>query len=657
MKTQRTTRPALAATILLVTLFLLNGCAAPMMPAPAAPASSGGSEYSAPAPAAEAAAPAMEAPAEAAAEAAAMEAPAESGYDGDYQQREAETVTAGVTDDNEDFGAYLAYLDRHPGAYANRRDVSERYVITVVDEDGLAVHDAQVEITADERPVFSGRTDAGGRMIFMPRALDDAGQWRRAGEFRVVASKGYAARIQTFTRDAGQQGGGWQLVLEGVERPRRTQLDLLFLLDATGSMGDEIEKLKVSMASIADEIAALPEAPDVRFALVAYRDQGDEYVVRPFDFTARLNAFQRELANVRADGGGDTPEDVNTALHTAVHEMSWRPADTVRLAVLVGDAPPHVDYRWQQYSYDRDMLAAVGQGIKLFPVAASNTDESGEFTFRQMAQATGGKFVFLTYEDADDPGSGPGTETAHDVENYSVNTLDALIVRLVREELAKLAAPVAAQPQSPTATPTATPAQQSYYGPVSCTLDLAAWTSTCDGIAAIETVDADADAQEIVLRLTLDPQTTGFSKARFDVALDRREAIGAMINIGDSPSNDGIGGDAGDTNHNAEMVIADGDLWVFGDDGMDAAGNRQISAERGVVGPGDEFTVEVADGRLELRLPGGEQVIEAGHFFAFDGQRDDSGAVDYDLYAAFNRTIAGGERGAGVERVTITLLP
>ena len=642
MKTQRTSRPTLAAIALLVMLFLLNGCAAPMMPAPAAPA-------------AEAAAPAMEAPA---AEAAPASSDSESGYagsGGDYQQREAETVTAGVTDDNEDFGSYLAYLDRHPGAYANRRDVGERYVISVVDENGLAVHDAQVEISADELPVFSGRTDAGGRMIFMPRALDDAGQWRRAREFRVVASKGYAARSQTFARDASGEGGEWKVAIEGVERPRRTQLDLLFLLDATGSMSDEIEKLKDSMASIADEIASLPEAPDVRFALVAYRDQGDEYVVRPFDFTPRLGAFQRELAGVWADGGGDTPEDVNTALHTAVHELSWRPADTVRLAVLVGDAPPHIDYSWQQYSYDRDMFAAVERGIKLFPVAASNTDESGEYTFRQMAQATGGKFVFLTYEDASDPGSGPGTETSHDVENYSVNTLDALIVRLVREELAKLGAPIAAQPQSPT--PTATPTQQGYSDPVSCTLDLAAWTSTCEDIAAIETVEGSAEAQEIVLRLTLDPLTTGFSRARFDVALDRRAANGAMINVGDSPSNDGIGGDAGDTSHNAEMVIVDGDLWVFGDDGMDAAGNRQISAERSVVGPGNEFTVQVADGRLELRLPGGEQVIEAGHFFALDGQRDDSGAVDYDIYAAFNRTIAGGERGAGVEQVTITLLP
>jgi hypothetical protein len=55
-----------------------------------------------------------------------------------------------------------------------------------------------------------------------------------------------------------------------------------------------------------------------------------------------------------------------------------------------------------------------------------------------MAQHIGGRFIFLTYADASNPASGPGRETVHDVRNYSVQTLDKLIVRLVREELEKL---------------------------------------------------------------------------------------------------------------------------------------------------------------------------------------------------------------------------
>jgi hypothetical protein len=105
--------------------------------------------------------------------------------------------------------------------------------------------------------------------------------------------------------------------------------------------------------------------------------------------------------------------------------------------VLLADAPPHLDYGGPYY--DDDMLAALGKGIKVFSVGASGLDKQGEFIQRQIAQYTGGRFVFLTYDKAHDPASGPGRETVHDVKNYSVDTLDRLIVKLVSDELGKLA--------------------------------------------------------------------------------------------------------------------------------------------------------------------------------------------------------------------------
>ena len=83
-------------------------------------------------------------------------------------------------------------------------------------------------------------------------------------------------------------------------------------------------------------------------------------------------------------------------------------------------------------------MAALGKGIKVFSVGASGLNKQGEFIQRQIAQYTGGRFVFLTYAQASNPGSGPGRETVHDVSNYSVQTLDKLIVRLVSDELAQL---------------------------------------------------------------------------------------------------------------------------------------------------------------------------------------------------------------------------
>ncbi len=100
----------------------------------------------------------------------------------------------------------------------------------------------------------------------------------------------------------------------------------------------------------------------------------------------------------------------------------------------MADAPPHLDYGAPYY--DIDAIGALAKGIKLFAVGASGLDPVGEYVFRQAAQYTGGRFVFLTYADPRDPSSGPGRETPHEVRNYSVETLDALIVRVVREEMA-----------------------------------------------------------------------------------------------------------------------------------------------------------------------------------------------------------------------------
>jgi Mg-chelatase subunit ChlD len=226
-----------------------------------------------------------------------------------------------------------------------------------------------------------------------------------------------------------------QVTLADARRePPRPQLDIAFLVDATGSMGDEIDKLKRSMRAVADQIAHLPSQPDVCYGLVAYRDRGDAFFVRGADFSNDLSGFQQQLGQLQADGGGDMPEALNEALHTAVHRLSWRGAGTARMLVLVADAPPHLDYGAPYY--DQDMQAALAKGIKLFAVGASGLDPVGEYVFRQAAQYTGGRFVFLTYANAKDPSSGPGRETVHDVRNYSVETLDALIVRLVREEMA-----------------------------------------------------------------------------------------------------------------------------------------------------------------------------------------------------------------------------
>ncbi len=369
-----------------------------------------------------------------------------------HPQRADVPVTAGVVDDNADFGEYLAYRKRSAHLVKRELSVDERVLLDVRDARGRAVPDAQVAVFASGRalPLWA-RTDAGGRAWLQV-------QPQRGGEIRpydMAYDPAFDPRYGTAYRHRGEiyevqvskdgvlgsalwqrgQKHTLQVRLDAAQPPQPARLDIAFVIDATGSMADEILKLKRSMRAVAEQIAMLPTRPDTCFALVAYRDRGDEFFVRGADFSNDLGAFQQVLEQLRAAAGGDYPEAMNEALHTAVHRLSWRGDGTARMLVLLADAPPHLDYGAPHY--DNDLRGALARGIKVFSIGASGLDPQGEYVMRQAAQFTGGRFVFLTYADARTPSSGPGRETVHDVRNYSVETLDRLLVRLVGEEMAR----------------------------------------------------------------------------------------------------------------------------------------------------------------------------------------------------------------------------
>jgi hypothetical protein len=140
------------------------------------------------------------------------------------------------------------------------------------------------------------------------------------------------------------------------------RVEVAFVLDTTGSMGGLIEGAKRRIWSIARRIGEGRPRPDLRIALVAYRDLGDEYVTRVFDLTSDMDALYQNLMGFRAEGGGDTPEHVSAALHDAVHKVSWSSRAGLKVIFLVGDAPPHTDYH-DGYDYHRHVAEARQLGI------------------------------------------------------------------------------------------------------------------------------------------------------------------------------------------------------------------------------------------------------------------------------------------------------
>ncbi len=331
-------------------------------------------------------------------------------------------LTAGEVDDNQRWTDYLRYRDEYRGPRVHDVDVSERYTITVLDALGRPVPNAKVSVSAGEEPVFEGRTYANGQTLFFPRAFPGTAN---AQAFRLKVEKDGVSQSLDAERD---QDSEWTVHLD-VDQSYgdRVPLDLLFLLDATGSMADEIDQIKTTLLSISERINALPARPDLRFGMVTYRDRGDEFVTRVYDFDADVPTFLSTIQDVIADGGDDIPESLNEALHVAVHRPTWRLDDAIRLIVLVADAPPHLDYV-EDYDYAAEMIEANRRGMKIFTIASSGLDSQGEYIFRQIAQHTMGRFIFILY----------GGETSHSVTEYSVEQLDGLVVRLVQEELAHL---------------------------------------------------------------------------------------------------------------------------------------------------------------------------------------------------------------------------
>jgi hypothetical protein len=347
------------------------------------------------------------------------------------------SLKAGEIDDNDRFADYLSYLQGYQGYDVRRADVSERYLIRVIDDNQRPVLDARVTVYDGERALFRGRTYAGGQTIFMPRLFDSG----NASTFRVVAEHGQARAETSFARGASERV---ELGLRGAAIDETLRLDLLFLLDTTGSMGDELARIQQTIDGISARIDAFTPRPEIRYGLVAFKDAGDDYVTRSAPFTADLAAFRAGLAELSAAGGGDTPEAVDEALYEAVVRAEWRDEPAVRLIFLVGDAGPHVRSSATGYpdpevrfSYLDGAQQAVARGVKIYPIAASNTDPQAEYVFRQLAQQTMAGFVFLTYQ-AGESGGAPGESTTLEAgaQAYSVERLDDLIVGIVERELA-----------------------------------------------------------------------------------------------------------------------------------------------------------------------------------------------------------------------------
>jgi hypothetical protein len=338
--------------------------------------------------------------------------PSPGGTDGNIPPR-AGQITAGEWRDLNEWDFWIG-LQENDDWQASRTtwglSTDYRYPVQVVDRSNLPVVDALATLYDQEGTVlWQSRTDAQG--VAELWASDPAASV--AVEYQGQTTR--SSDVLPFSQ------GKMTLTLP-ISRSCPDQIDLLFAVDATGSMGDELEYLK---SELTDVIARIEPTAGVRLSTVFYRDQGDEYVVRSFPFTSESSQMIENIRNQSADGGGDTPEAVHSALEEAITQMNWSERATARLLFLLLDAPPHQDDQVKQQLQTLIPLASR-KGIRIIPISASGIDKPTEFLLRSMAILTQGTYVFVT----DDSGIG-NDHLEPTVGEYEVELLNDLLVRLI----------------------------------------------------------------------------------------------------------------------------------------------------------------------------------------------------------------------------------
>lgn len=184
----------------------------------------------------------------------------------------------------------------------------------------------------------------------------------------------------------------------------RPHIQVVFALDATGSMSGLIKTAKEKIWSIAGSLSQTDKAPKIEIGLLFYRDKGDAFVTKIVRMQEDLDVVYEKLMDIQAAGGGDEPESVNLALSEAINNFGWsQDRSTYKTVFLVGDCPPHMDYR--EVQYPATCIRANEKDITINTILMGNNN-TAERIWKSIAAKTNGSF----------------TKAGMDVNDIAVNT-------------------------------------------------------------------------------------------------------------------------------------------------------------------------------------------------------------------------------------------
>ena len=341
-------------------------------------------------------------------------------------QPHAGLLTAAEWNDHCHWHDFQIYVRENPSAFTRwQLNLQKRIMIEVKNRSGGVVPGAEVQIVSAGKTVFEGLTLADGRTAFFPldvQAVDTA-------RYSIKVQKGTSV-VTAEIKPVEDNDQTWTLNLPVCSPTETPSLDLVFVVDVTGSMSDELSFIQTELVDICNQVYSAGIA-GLRVGFVFYRDRGDEFVTRVLEFSNDFEKAQQNITSVQATGGGDKEESVNLAMRHMLQKLAWHTENCVRLCFWITDAAPHY-YADEDYTYHEGLIEAVKKGIKINPVAASGMQPEEEYFYRHAAVKTLGRYLFLT----DNSGVGESHLTPA-VGSFDVKLLNGLIVKVIKEELGK----------------------------------------------------------------------------------------------------------------------------------------------------------------------------------------------------------------------------
>mmetsp|Transcript_107721 Transcript_107721/g.246734 ORF Transcript_107721/g.246734 Transcript_107721/m.246734 type:complete len:522 (-) Transcript_107721:68-1633(-) len=342
--------------------------------------------------------------------------------------QQAGVLTAGDIDDNLNFEFYLGFNNRtHEGIETQESnfvapDLSDRIVVKVQDSTGAHFPCAAVTASAaDTTAILPAGTNG---LLYLFPTLD--GLSSTALTLTAVPPGGCSGQCVAAAGQATAAGDEVTLVIAGAAAGLPQAMDVVFVIDTTGSMGDELSYLQTEFSSVFDRVKEDNPQVSIRIGLVLYRDQGDAYVTRTFGLSDAISTRAADLNEQTFDGGGDFPEAMFDGMQAGL-EMEWREGNTARVMFVVADAPPKPGTYAQTVQVAK---TARSKGIAILGLAASGVDGTAEYLMRLFAAVTGGRHLFLT----DDSGVG-NSHQEPTIRCYQVTRLDSLLVRVLKSQL------------------------------------------------------------------------------------------------------------------------------------------------------------------------------------------------------------------------------